>query len=158
MKKVLAFIVFATLIVSCGEKKEEKKDDFKMNRTKKETKAAASSDGVPVDLDNKGIGPVTSLQFDSEINTDMAAAGEKNFNVVCIACHQAEQRGIGPAMKGIYERRSPEWVMNMILNPSEMLQKDPIAMALFEEYGSMMTANNLTQEEAREVAEYLRTL
>ncbi len=158
MKKVLAFIVFATLIVSCGEKKEEKKDDFKMNRTKKETKAAASSDGVPVDLDNKGIGPVTSLQFDAEINTDMAAAGEKNFNVVCIACHQAEQRGIGPAMKGIYERRSPEWVMNMILNPSEMLQKDPIAMALFEEYGSMMTANNLTQEEAREVAEYLRTL
>lgn len=158
MKKVLALIVFATLIVSCGEKKEEKNDDFKMNRTKKETKTAASSDGVPVDLDNKGIGPVTSLQFDAEINTEMAAAGEKNFNVVCIACHQAEQRGIGPAMKGIYDRRSPEWVMNMILNPSEMLQKDPIAMALFEEYGSMMTASNLSQEEAREVAEYLRTL
>ena len=88
----------------------------------------------------------------------MAAAGEKNFNNVCFACHQAEQRGIGPAMKGVYERRSPEWVMNMILNPTEMLQKDPIAMALFEEYGSMMTANTLSQEEAREVAEYLRTL
>ena len=41
---------------------------------------------------------------------------------------------IGPAIKGIYERRSPEWVMNIMLNPTEMLKKDPVAIALLKEY------------------------
>ncbi len=26
-------------------------------------------------------------------------------------------------MKGVYERRSPEWVMNMILNPDGMIAR-----------------------------------
>jgi len=62
-------------------------------------------------------------------------------------------------MKGIYERRSPEWVMNMLLNPAEMLKQDPIAKALLEEYNNVMMLNqNLSQEEARSISEYLRTL
>ena len=71
----------------------------------------------------------------------------------------AERKLIGPAMKGIYERRSPEWVMNMLLNPTEMLKQDPIAKALLEEYNNVMMLNqNLSQEEARSISEYLRTL
>jgi hypothetical protein len=71
----------------------------------------------------------------------------------------AERKLIGPAMKGIYERRSPEWVMNMLLNPAEMLKQDPIAKALLEEYNNVMMLNqNLSQEEARSISEYLRTL
>ena len=49
--------------------------------------------------------------------------------------------------------------MNMILNPTEMLDKDPIAIALLEEYNNaIMTPSTLTEDEARAVAEYLRTL
>ena len=49
--------------------------------------------------------------------------------------------------------------MNMLLNPTEMLEKDPIAKALLEEYNNMiMTNQNLSEQEAREIAEYLRTL
>ena len=71
----------------------------------------------------------------------------------------AERKLIGPAMKGIYERRSPEWVMNMILNPTEMLKQDPIAIALLKEYNNVLMLNqNLTNEEARSISEYLRTL
>ena len=66
---------------------------------------------------------------------------------------------IGPAMSGIYERRSPEWVMNLLLNPTEMLKQDPIAKALLKEYNNVMMLNqNLSQDEARNIAEYLRTL
>jgi hypothetical protein len=62
-------------------------------------------------------------------------------------------------MKGIYERRSPEWVMNMLLNPAEMLKKDPVAIALLKEYNNIMMLNqNLTNDEARSITEYLRTL
>jgi cytochrome c1 len=66
---------------------------------------------------------------------------------------------IGPAMSGIFERRSPEWVMNMLLNPTEMLKQDPIAKALLKEYNNVMMLNqNLSEEEARAISEYLRTL
>jgi len=48
--------------------------------------------------------------------------------------------------------------MNMILNPDEMVQKDPIAKALLAEYLSPMANQNLTEEQARAVLEYFRTL
>ena len=88
----------------------------------------------------------------------MATAGELVFNSNCVACHKVNKRYIGPSPQGIYERRNPAWVMNMILNPNEMIQKDPIAKALLAEYSSPMINQNLTIDEARSVAEYFRTL
>ncbi len=159
MKKLLTILALGALIVGCGEKKEEKKDGFEMNRTKREVKAADSDEGVPVDLSNKGVGPIKSMSFDATVDADLAAQGEAKFNAICTACHMAEQRMIGPALKGVYDRRSPEWVMNMILNPDGMLKEDPIAKALLKEYNnSQMMNQNLSEEEARAVAEYLRTL
>lgn len=47
----------------------------------------------------------------------------------------------------------------MIMNPMEMVQKDPIAKELLMEYnGTPMANQNLTQEETRAVLEYFRTL
>ena len=48
--------------------------------------------------------------------------------------------------------------MNMILNPEEMIKKDPIAKALLEEMGSIMLDQNLTETQAREILEYIRTI
>ena len=159
MKKILAVLAISVFILSCGEKKEEKKDGFEMNRTKKEVKAETTSDEVPIDLNNKGVGPITSVEFGAEIDAEMAAKGENTFSTICVACHMAEQRMIGPALKGVYERRSPEWVMNMVLNPDRMLKEDPIAKALLKEYNNAIMLNqNLSEEDARAVAEYLRTL
>jgi len=160
MKNWITLLCLALLIISCGEKKEEKKEGgFEINRTKKEAAPKEVSESVPVDLSNKGIGPVTSVEFGDEIDSELAAQGEAKFNAICVACHMVDQRMIGPAMKGVYERRSPEWVMNMILNPDGMLKEDPIAKALLKEYNNAIMLNqNLTQEEARAIAEYLRTL
>ncbi len=152
-------MALGALVASCGGKKEEKKDGFEVSRTKTEDKKAQSSEGVPVDLDNKGVGPIKNLDFPADIDSEMAARGEAKFNAVCVACHMIDQRMIGPALKGVYERRSPEWVMNMMLNPDGMLREDPIAKALLKEYNNAIMLNqNLTEEEARDLAEYLRTL
>lgn len=159
MKKVFLFLALGAFMASCGGKKEEKKDGFEVSRTKTEEKKAETSEGVPVDLDNKGVGPIKNLDFPDEIDQEMAARGQAKFDAICVACHMVDQRMIGPAMKGVYERRSPEWVMNMILNPDGMLKEDPIAKALLKEYNNaIMLDQNLTEEEARDVAEYLRTL
>ncbi len=152
-------MALGAFIASCGGKKEEKKDGFEVSRTKSEDKKAQTSEGVPVDLDNKGVGPIKNIEFPDDIDTEMAARGEAKFNAICVACHMVDQRMIGPAMEGVYERRSPEWVMNMILNPDEMLREDPIAKALLKEYNNAIMLNqNLTEAEARDLAEYLRTL
>ena len=159
MRKLFIPLTLAGLILSCGEKKEEKKEGFEMNRTKKEVKAEPVSEGVPVDMNNKGVGPIKSVTFADEIDSELAAKGQKTFSTICVACHMAEQRLIGPALKGVFERRSPEWVMNMILNPDGMLKEDPIAQALLKEYNNAVMLNqNLSEEDSRAVAEYLRTL
>ncbi|MBO0321183.1 cytochrome c [Muricauda sp. CAU 1633] len=160
MKKLLLFVALGALVASCGGKKEEKKDDgFEVSRTKTEETKAKTDEGVPVDLDNKGVGPIENLAFPAEIDEEMAARGKAKFDGICVACHMVDKRMIGPALKGVYERRSPEWVMNMILNPDGMLKEDPIAKALLKEYNNAIMLNqNLTEEEARDVAEYLRTL
>lgn len=161
MKKLLIVLALGGSIIGCGEeKKEEKKEGFEMNRTQTEDKAVeVQSEGVPVDMDNEGVGPFKNVTLDSEINQELASAGEEKFNAICTACHMAEQRMIGPALKGVFERRNPAWVMNMIIGPDKMLKEDPIAQALLKEHNNAIMLNqNLTEDETRQVTEYLRTL
>ncbi|BDW92182.1 MULTISPECIES: cytochrome c family protein [Flavobacteriaceae] len=159
MKKTVMVLALGAMIASCGGKKEEKKDGFEVSRTKTEEKKATEKEEVPVDLDNKGVGPITDLEFPDDINNEMVARGKAKFEAICVACHMVDKRMIGPALKGVYDRRSPEWVMNMILNPDGMLKEDPIAKALLKEYNNAIMLNqNLTEDEARDIAEYLRTL
>jgi cytochrome c5 len=158
MKKTL-LLALSFVLFSCGEspKKEESKG-FEMSRTK--TQASANkSVGVPVDLNNKGIGPISSYSFSPEVNTALSEQGKGIYNSKCTACHMANQRMIGPALSGVYERRSPEWVLNLLLNTDEMLKKDPITIALLKEHNNaIMNNQNLSEEEAKAVTEYLRTL
>lgn len=159
MKKLFIPLAIVGLMISCGEKKEEKKAGFEVNRAKKEVTAKPVEEGVPVDLNNKGVGPIKTVTFAEAIDAEMAENGKKIFSTTCVACHMAEQRMIGPALKGVFERRSPEWVMNMILNPDGMLKEDPIAKALLKEYNNAIMLNqNLSEEDARAVTEYLRTM
>ena len=159
MKNILSLLAF-TFLISCGSN-EEKKKGFEYNRTQKEVKKSTANEGsqVPVDLDNKGIGPITAVDFSNPIDQQLATEGENAFKQKCTACHMPARKLIGPAMSGIYERRSPEWVINLLLNPTEMLKQDPIAKALLKEYNNVMMLNqNLSQDEARAITEYLRTL
>ena len=70
MRKIIAILALGGLFFSCGEKKEEKKDGFEMNRSKKEVKAEVTSNEIPVDMDNKGVGPIKSIEFDAEIDAE----------------------------------------------------------------------------------------
>lgn len=159
MKKI-ALPLIAGLLIACGGSTEKKEDGFKFKRTKKEeSKAVQAKTATPVDLNNKGIGPIKELQFDDAIDASLVETGAAAFKQKCTACHKANAKLIGPAMQGIYERRHPAWVMNMLLNPTEMVKEDPIGKALLAEYNNILMINqNLSQEEARAIAEYLRTL
>ena len=134
MKKVLLIIFF--LSISCQN----------------------NSKGIDA-LENKGVGPIINVTLEDKVNISMANSGEKLFNQLCTSCHIINEDYIGPAMSGILDRRSPEWIMNMILNPIQMLEEDPIAIELLEKYNfEYMYDQNLLEEEAREILEYFRLL
>ena len=155
-----ALLICVSLTLACGQNTGKKKNGFDYNRTKKEkTKSTQEKTTTPIDLNNTGIGPISDLSFPSSIDEVMAAEGAAAFKEKCTACHKVNAKLIGPAMTGIYERRHPAWVMNILLNPTEMLKEDPIAKALLKEYNNILMINqNLSEEEARAIAEYLRTL
>jgi mono/diheme cytochrome c family protein len=108
-------------------------------------------------MKNKGIGPVTSVEL-GPLDQAMADEGKLIYEEKCSACHKATEKYIGPAPVGILERRTPEWVMNMILNPEQMVAEDPIAKDLLKQFLSPMANQSLTEEQARKILEYFRTL
>ena len=114
--------------------------------------AFASAAGV-----DRGIGPVTEvMKLDPTIDKKLAEKGKGIFTVKCSACHKIEERYVGPALKGVTKRRSPEWIMNMALNPAGMLESNDAAKELFGTYLVPMTFQNVTKDEVRAILEYFR--
>ena len=163
MKKTLKIfaVLGLTVFMGCGDSEKKEASPYeKKTETTTETKAVdATPASVRVDLNNKGIGPIKSVTLGEEIDKEMAAKGEEVYKMNCTACHKADKKFIGPSPKGILERRTPEWVMNMIMNPDEMTQKDPLARDLLIEFnGSPMANQHMSEEQTRQMLEYFRTL
>ena len=101
----------------------------------------------------RGVGPVDHVDVAS-LDAARAMKGAEIFTTKCSACHKMDERYIGPALKGVTQRRTPEWICNQILNPEEMIQKDPTAKALLAEYIAPMANQHLTRDEAESVLAY----
>lgn len=164
MKTLAKFIlpVLGFLILSCGGSGEGNSSSSSTTsgaETSTQSPKSKVKASERIDLENKGVGPVTSVTLDPEIDRKLAVEGKKVFDQMCIACHKPDSKFIGPAPKDILDRRSPEWVMNMILNPEVMIKEDPLAKDLLMEFnGSPMANQNLTEDQARAILEYFRTL
>jgi len=147
LNKYWILIISILLIVGCS--KSSKTTD---NKTVTEEKTVDP-------LSNIGIGPISNVDLSPEIDQVLAAGGKEIYDLKCTACHKTTEKFIGPAPAGIMERRNPAWIMNMILNPDEMILNDPIARDLLIEYNFAPMANqSLTEEEARAILEYFRTI
>lgn len=104
----------------------------------------------------KGLGPIQELVLPDTIDDALAAEGEATFVAFCSACHKFGERYVGPDMAGVTVRRSPEWIMNMILNTNEMIFQDETAYELLAEYMTPMAQLPLTEEQVRGILEYFR--
>ena len=160
LKGLLLIFLYASILdCSSGDSKNEK-ERLKIGE-KRETKKddAKKDEGATYNLDNKGVGPITSIVLPETIDEAMVAAGAETFKTKCTACHRIGSKFIGPAPNGVLKRRSPEWIMNMILDPENMVKNDPDARALLIEFnGSPMANQSLTEAEARNILEFFRTL
>jgi len=147
--KVTVVAIIAAVITSCGG---EGKKEEKVSAPVEEQKTVVETDPMK----DKGVGPITSITL-GEIDQKMADEGKAVFLAKCSACHKISKRVVGPALAGVTERRTPEWIMNMILNPERMVVENAAAKKLLEEYLAPMANQNLTETEARQILEYFRT-
>lgn len=118
---------------------------------------SADPSGLGQDELTNGIGPVKTEVVLGELDPALAEKGRGIWEMKCLSCHKLGERFIGPDLTGVLDRRTPRYVLNMILNPEEMVQKHPEAKKLLAEYLAPMAQQNLTQDEARAVLEYIRT-
>lgn len=111
----------------------------------------------PADADPKGIGKFRDVKLTHPLDEAMAQKGREISDVKCTSCHKlSEEKLVGPGWKGVTDRRTPEWIMNFITNVDEMLDKDPEAQAMLELCMVRMPNQNLNDEEARAVLEFMR--
>lgn len=162
IKLVALLAVVAFTFSSCGDGKKEEKKGVKLPAKKevKVPKKEATSSKINLmapTLDNKGVGSVKSVKIADKIDEKLAAKGKELYKANCTACHKFKKRFVGPALKGVTQRRSPEWIMNMIMDPEKMVAEDPVAKALITEYNAPMANQSLKEDQARAILEYFRT-
>ena len=84
--------------------------------------SAGSSENqlTPFELEN-GIGPVKEKVVVGPVDRALAATGKGLFETKCSMCHKMDSTYVGPSLGEVTARRTPAYIMNMILNPQEMV-------------------------------------
>ena len=118
----------------------------------------SSSSTTPADANNpKGVGPHQNVQLTHPLDEKMIAEGQNTYNVKCASCHKTtNEKLVGPGWKGVTDRRTPEWIMNFVTNTEEMLEKDTAAQNMLEVCLVKMPNQNLSEQDARAVLEFMR--
>lgn len=78
---------------------------------------------------------------DPEVSESAEAieAGKALFNANCSACHKLDQKLIGPALRGVTDRREVQWAKDFIHNSQKVIQSgDPVATKLFAEFNNVV--------------------
>ncbi|MDP2365753.1 MAG: cytochrome c [Ignavibacteria bacterium] len=136
------------LIVACG-------GDSKPDQN---TSDKSNISGLPEWESKNGFGPIKKKLYLLPIDKEMVAAGEKIFESKCASCHKLDERYVGPAQRNVLQRVTPEFFMNMVLNPEENLEKHPHTKQMLAEYMQKMTNQNINLEDARKLLEYFRLI
>jgi len=148
-KFLFTLLLFLGLVVfsSCGDNtgKEPSKTD----------KTENTSGLTDFELEN-GIGPVKKKLELGPIDPALVKKGQEIFDTKCAACHKLDERYVGPAQRDIIKRRTPEYIINYMLNPDENLQRHPEAKKLLAEYMTPMPNQNLTIDDAKALLDYFR--
>lgn len=97
------------------------------------------------------------LTFSTGAFAQDAAKGKELFNANCAACHKLDANSTGPALRGVAERRSTDWLHKWIKNSSGLIKSgDADAVKLFNEWNKvpMNAFPNLSDEDIDNIIAY----
>lgn len=141
----------ASGLAGCGGGNDPYKADgaVKEGEKKKDEAVAAvnSANGIGRFADKEIAG------FDAKL----AVEGKALFESKCSACHKTtDEKVVGPGLKGVTTRRNANWILNMITNPEGMTKEDPVAKELLATHLTQMTNQNVDDDAALKLLNYLR--
>lgn len=140
--------VLLLLICSCTSKKEAE------NAAKKSPSPSEAAAPQPEVHGTE----IKTVEMTNPLNKEWVAAGKAAYETKCLACHKlTDEKLVGPGWAGVTKRRQPVWIMNMVTNVEMMLEKDEEAQKLLEQCLVRMPNQNVTQEDARKLLEFMRS-
>ncbi len=129
--------------------------------SKQEAENAAKKSPAPSDLaapqpETHG-NEVKTVELSNPLNQEWVTTGQSIYDSKCLSCHKlSNEKLVGPGWAGVTKKREPVWIMNMITNVEMMLATDPEAQKMLEECLVRMPNQNITQEDARKILEFMR--
>lgn len=156
MTKIILTGITAILIASCGSNSSDEQSKTPSSIAAKDADKTGSDSTAAYDP-KRGEGKFTKVDISPALDATMAEAGNKVYTVKCSACHKlTDEKLVGPGWKGVTGKHEPEWIMNFATNPDVMIDKDPKAQAMLEICLVRMPNQNLSDDDARSVYEFMR--
>ncbi len=157
MKNLLVLSIITIFMAACGGSDESSKPATSAADSNGETIPNTGGSDASTYDPNRGVGKFTDVEVADKLDATMATEGEKVYSVKCSGCHKlTDERLVGPGWKGVTARHKPEWIMNFVTNTDEMLTKDPKAQAQLEICLVRMPNQNLADNDARSLYEFMR--
>jgi mono/diheme cytochrome c family protein len=97
------------------------------------------------------------LTFSSTSFAQDVAKGKELFNSQCAACHKLDANATGPALRGVAERHSSDWLHKWIKDSSGLIKSgDAAAVKVFNEWNKvpMNAFPNLSDEDIDNIIAY----
>lgn len=121
--------------------------------------AACATPQTALQMEKASGGEVVTVNPDFKLDSELGEAGRVLFvNRGCQGCHTVGLgRSAGPDLFGVVERRPVDWIRSFLKNTPEMLDTDPVAMALLKEYRNLrMPDTRVTEQEIEALIHYLQ--
>jgi cytochrome c2 len=151
MIKLIAICLLASFVIACGDNKSS--DKTAVTATEETKKPGDNPSYDP----HRGEGKFTKVEIGTSLDAAKAESGNKIYGVKCSGCHKTtSEKLVGPGWAGVTSRHAPEWIMNFITNTDSMINKDPKMQAQLEICLVRMPNQNLADEDARNLLEFMR--
>src|SRR3954453_23031204 len=96
----------------------------------------------------------------TKIYADPIEDGKTIFMTRCAACHNVNKQLTGPALAGVDQRHSIDWIINFV-HSSQTLVKggDAQAVALFEKFNKIPMPDHpdLTSDDIKSIVSYIKS-
>lgn len=154
-----ATVIAVSLFAACGGNGNKSKNNSTATKSDTSSSAAtATSQGAanPTYDPHRGEGKFTNY-VPGPVNPQWVTQGKSIYEQKCQGCHKlTSERLVGPGWKGITDKHSGAWILNFVTNTDEMLSKDPELQKQIEICMVRMPNQNLTDQEAKEVYDFMR--
>ena len=86
--------------------------------------------------------------------------GKQIFVSRCAACHSVNKTLTGPALAGLHERRSIDWIVKFVQSSQSVIKSgDKDALALYEKFNKipMPDHSDLSEENIKTIVEFIKS-